>query len=142
MKLYETDYCRWTVETARLLRQGRFQEVDVEHVVEELEDMGNSRPRELRARVMRILEHLIKLDLPSSQIVEYNDSQWRRAMARQRIEIEDLLKESPSLCQTLDGKMLAEAYRKARRMIQDEYGVNLPQACPYEWQDVLPPQEH
>ena len=41
--LYDEDFAAWTSETARQLRAGRLSEVDVEHVAEEIEDMGKSR---------------------------------------------------------------------------------------------------
>jgi hypothetical protein len=39
--LYDTDFFEWTQRTAHRLRARRFAEVDVEHVAEEVEDMGN-----------------------------------------------------------------------------------------------------
>ena len=41
-KLYDEDFGLWTAEAARLLREGRFAEIDVEHVAEEIEDMGKN----------------------------------------------------------------------------------------------------
>ena len=41
--LYDEDFAAWTSETARQFRAGRLSEVDVEHVAEEIEDMGKSR---------------------------------------------------------------------------------------------------
>ena len=38
---YDRDYAEWAAETAKLLREGRLQEVDLDHVAEEIEDMGN-----------------------------------------------------------------------------------------------------
>ena len=37
---YDQDYYLWFVDQARLLRNGMWQHVDVEHLAEELEDMG------------------------------------------------------------------------------------------------------
>jgi Domain of unknown function DUF29 len=38
--LYDRDFFEWTWQVARLLREGRFSEVDVEHLAEEIEDVG------------------------------------------------------------------------------------------------------
>lgn len=59
-KLYDEDFALWTAETARLLREGRFKEIDVEHVAEEIEDMGNRDHRELFSRLTLIIQHLLK----------------------------------------------------------------------------------
>jgi hypothetical protein len=37
---YDTDFFRWTQETAELLRQGHFEETDKENLAEEVADMG------------------------------------------------------------------------------------------------------
>ncbi len=60
--LYDTDFVEWTAQTADLLRQGRFDEVDLEHVVEEIEDMGKRDFRSARSQLRRMLLHLIKTE--------------------------------------------------------------------------------
>ena len=59
--LYERDLHAWSEVQADLLRRRRFAEVDLEHVVEEIEDVGGSLYRECRSRVRTIMEHLLKL---------------------------------------------------------------------------------
>ena len=58
--LYDEDFAVWTAETARLLRAGRFDEVDIEHVAEEIEDMGKRDKRELHSRLTVLILHLLK----------------------------------------------------------------------------------
>jgi hypothetical protein len=41
--LYDQDFYTWALESARGLREGRFADIDIEHIAEELEDMGKSR---------------------------------------------------------------------------------------------------
>src|SRR5262245_15447550 len=50
MEGYEQDFYAWTQRTAELLRAGRFEEADIEHVAEEIEDMGRRDVRELNSR--------------------------------------------------------------------------------------------
>jgi len=45
--LHDQDFHAWTLQQATLLRQGRWAEADIEHVVEELECMGASERQEL-----------------------------------------------------------------------------------------------
>src|SRR5690242_6255856 len=59
--LYEDDFSAWASETARLLREGRFGEIDVEHVAEEIEGMANRDKRELMSRLRILVLHLLKL---------------------------------------------------------------------------------
>jgi hypothetical protein len=56
---YENDFSAWALYNAQLLREGKFAELDVEHLIEELEDMGNNRP-ELANRFIILIAHLLK----------------------------------------------------------------------------------
>ena len=57
---YEQDFYGWTQEQARLLREGRFAELDVANVIEEIETLGRSERRELVSRLRVLLLHLLK----------------------------------------------------------------------------------
>jgi Domain of unknown function DUF29 len=46
---------------ADLLRRRRFADLDLEHVVEEIEDAGGSLYREVRPRIRTIMEHVVAL---------------------------------------------------------------------------------
>ena len=47
---YEKDIVAWANEQARLLRAGLFSQLDIEHIAEEIEDVGKSEQRELVKR--------------------------------------------------------------------------------------------
>ena len=57
--LYEQDFYAWAREQATLLRAGRYDELDLEHLTEEVEDLGGSLYRSVRSRVRTIIEHLL-----------------------------------------------------------------------------------
>ena len=42
---YDKDVILWSEEQARLLRAGRFAELDIEHLADEIEDVGKSDKR-------------------------------------------------------------------------------------------------
>jgi hypothetical protein len=48
---YDTDVIAWATEQAALLRSGRLAEIDIEHIAEEIEDVGKSEKRELANRL-------------------------------------------------------------------------------------------
>ncbi|MEA5449026.1 DUF29 domain-containing protein [Leptolyngbya sp. CCNP1308] len=58
--LYDSDYCRWLAETAGLLRSGRFDQIDVLNLAEELDDMGRSEKRAVESNLEVLLRHLLK----------------------------------------------------------------------------------
>jgi len=57
---YEQDVVAWANEQARLLRAKRFDLLDLEHLAEEIEDVGKSEQRELANRMAVLLGHLLK----------------------------------------------------------------------------------
>ena len=58
--LYQTDYSAWAAQNAELLRAGRYAELDIEHLLEELSDMGKSEQRALENRLTILIAHLLK----------------------------------------------------------------------------------
>jgi Domain of unknown function DUF29 len=63
--LYGTDFYAWTRHQAdelRRLKELRLNaELDLDHVAEEIEDLGNAVRKSVRSQVRRILEHFLKL---------------------------------------------------------------------------------
>ena len=57
---YDQDIVAWAIEQARLLRAGHFDELDIEHIAEEIEDVGKSEQREFAGRMAALLAHLIQ----------------------------------------------------------------------------------
>ena len=47
----------------RLLRAGQFSKLDIEHIAEEIEDMGHSQQDKLASHLLVLLTHLLKLML-------------------------------------------------------------------------------
>ena len=120
-KLYDTDFAAWAQSNARLLREGRLAEADTENIAWELEGLAGKDLRELQSRLMRIVEHELKLSTGDPSMRERNERLWRRAIARQEFEIEKLLQYSPSLASKVDEAMLMECYTRAVRLVSLEF---------------------
>jgi Domain of unknown function DUF29 len=60
--LYEQDFYAWSRRQAELLRLKRFTDLDLAHLIEEVEDLGETVYRSVRSRVRTIIEHLLKLE--------------------------------------------------------------------------------
>ena len=91
--LYETDFVEWTERTAALLRAGRFDEADIEHAAEEIEDLGRSERSAVASQLKRMLMHLLKQRIQP----ERDGVSWRRSIVEGRSEIEFRFDDSPSL---------------------------------------------
>lgn len=53
-QLYETDFSEWIHQTIQLLQAGRWQEVDIPHLVEEIEGLGKSERRGITSQLTRL----------------------------------------------------------------------------------------
>ena len=84
---YEQDLCAWSKAQAGLLRAGRFAELDLEHLTEEIEDGGGAVNRSVRNRIRTIVEHLLKLE--HSPAKEPRAS-WRATIRTQRVRLQDV----------------------------------------------------
>ena len=132
-ELYEQDLYAWSEGQADLLRRRRFSELDLEHVVEEIEDVGGSLYREVRSRIRTIMEHLLKLEHAAATEPRAG---WERTIRAQRADLaEDL---TPSLRPRIE-RGLARFYEAARieaaaaLRAHDEPAAAdaLPPTCPY-----------
>lgn len=133
--LYETDLYLWTQTQAALLRAGRWQEVDLHQLAEEIESVGGSQKSEIRNRLAILIQHLLKWEL-QPQKRKYG---WRTSIVEQRLQIEGLLDVSPSL-KAWPGEVLAKAYRLARVRAAAETGLgerSFPEACPYGLDQIM-----
>ena len=92
-QLHDTDFYSWTHEQAELLRQRRLDELDTEHLIEELWDMGASQERELESRLGVLIAHLLKWRHQPQR----RGKSWRATIKEQRYRIARLLTKNPGL---------------------------------------------
>ena len=134
---YDRDFYAWTQEQARLLREGRLSELDLDNLAEEIESMGKQQRREMRNRLALLLMHLLKWQYQ----VSHRTPSWRFTIREQRDEILQLLKDSPSLKAVMED-LFTDAYGKGRRDAADETGLSLkafPAEPPFALADALDP---
>jgi len=132
---YEKDFYAWLMKNAQLMREKRFADIDAEHIAEELESMGRSERRELSNRLSVLLAHLIKWQF---QAVKRSKS-WKNTITTQRIDIKELLNESPSLRYDIEQK-IDSAYEKAKLKAEDETGIDakiFPKNCPFSLEQIM-----
>lgn len=137
-KLYEQDFCLWLDTTAQLLKEGRFAQIDIDNLIEEIESMARSERRELKNRLRVLLEHLLKLNY-WQQEKEYNQRGWTDTIIEQRRQIEKLIEDSPSL-KSLLLELFSQCYNEARKDTIAKTGLSpntFPPESPFSLEDVL-----
>jgi hypothetical protein len=133
---YDTDFHAWAQEQAGLLRAGRFSQLDIEHVAEEIEDLGKRERRALQSRLGVLLGHLLKWCYQPEYV---NRKSWRATINAQRRSLAQLLDENPSLRAALP-QVIARAYADGLDLAVAEtpldYGA-FPATCPWSVDEIL-----
>jgi hypothetical protein len=142
-QLYETDFYAWTRQQAGELR--RFARtrpnlpLDLEHIAEEISDLGKSGHDAVFSLAQRIVEHLL--------LIEHSPATGQRLHWADEIDgFRDQMKRklSPTIRRHLkrdlravyaDGRRLVE--RKMRRHDEEQAAAALPADCPYTVEQVL-----
>ena len=127
--LYDTDYYAWALQNAELMKQGRFEDLDTEHLIEEIESMGASEKRALESCLIELMLHLLKWQFQKKR----RGSSWEISIHKQRIAIEKILHDNPSLKYQLYERVL-ECYVYAKRYAAAETklpSAKFPTECPY-----------
>ena len=144
-ELYEEDFYAWTRLQARELRRLRAQHLDtsldLDHLAEEIRDLGSEQLYAIQSQTTRLIEHLLKLEHSAH---DQPRRQWLLSVNGARREIER------RLTATLRKRLLAslpKLYRDARAdavlALEDhgepEAAASLPPACPYTLDQLLNP---
>ena len=134
---YESDVVAWSREQARLLRVGEFARLDIEHIADEIEDVGKSEQRELANRMAVLLAHLLKWRFRKDR----RSRSWIATIRVQRVAVERRLNRMPSLKASLrDPEWWANAWADAILQAANETGLDVTtfsDACPWEAADIL-----
>ena len=144
--LYDQDFNHWIETTIKQIQERRFQEVDWQHLVEELETMGKSEKRAFASNLMVLIAHLLKLrvqaDAPDS-----TKGSWYNSVIEHRARIKADLADNPSFNSLLE-EAIAKAYKESRNLAikQSKFaksGVRLPKEseysleCPFTADQIL-----
>jgi hypothetical protein len=132
---YLTDFNSWIAQTSQLLRERRWHEIDVTHLIEEIEDLGKSERRGISSQLTRLLLHLLKWQY---QPQRRSDS-WLDSITDARTQIELAIEDSPSL-RNYAAEQLEESYQRARRQAAQQTRMEIsvfPDVCPYSPERVL-----
>ncbi len=134
---YDTDVVAWANEQAQFIRAGCFDQLDLVHIAEEIEDVGKSEQRELASRMAVLLAHLLKWHYQPSK----RSKSWQFTIATQRKDVAYVLKEAPSLrTKFLDDAWVDLVWAKAKGQAETETGLEVatfPEACPWPMAKVL-----
>lgn len=133
--LYDDDFYGWSQEQANLLRTKRFNELDTENLLEEIEAMGRSERRELESRLEKLLSHLLKWQYQPSR----RGKSWLLTIKEQRRKFVDCLNENPSLRNKKEERLII-VYQYARLSAEKETNLSesvFPDQCPWTFDQIM-----
>ena len=124
--LYQQDLVAWCDDTVAKLKQKRFDDIDLDSLIEEIEGLAGRDRRELKNRLEVLLNHLLKRLYVESP----NDYRgWELTIREQRRRLSNLLEQSPSL-QSYLVEVFPHVWRVALADAKEDY----PQSkFPDEW---------
>ena len=126
---YDNDLYSWSLEQAALLRAQKFDQIDLEHIIEEIEDVSKSEKRALESFLETLLMHLLKWQYQPSR----RGRSWELTIMEQRRRLIDHLQDNPGLKGKLD-ESIKKAYYYARNGAEKETGLPgdvFPEICPW-----------
>jgi Domain of unknown function DUF29 len=138
--LYDEDFFEWTRRSADLLRKNCFAQADIDHVAEEIEDMGKRDQHETASQMTTLLMHLLKWQFqPPLRYTESGSSSWLSTIAEQRQQLTRVFQQSPSL-RRYAREILEEVYPDAIVRAAAETGLAeraFPAECPYTFDQIM-----
>jgi len=133
--LYDLDFYRWLQHQADTLRAGKFSELDLENLIEEIETVGRSEKRSLVSSLSLVLMHLIKWQYQP----DFRSKSWMFTIRNQRDEVRVILEDSPSLKAFME-TAIERAWEKALIKAEKETGIEserFPQTCPWTFDEFM-----
>ena len=131
---YDRDFYWWAQEQGRLLRAGRWSEVDRENVAEEIESLGREQFNKLESAIRVLLIHMLKWDYQPDR----RSRSWALSIKEQRIVLRNLIDDNPGLEPRIN-EAVTRAYEQARVAAANETGISdrvFPHVSPFSFADI------
>ncbi|MDJ0508888.1 MAG: DUF29 domain-containing protein [Crocosphaera sp.] len=136
-EIYEQDYYLWLVQTLELVKNKDVNELDWEHLTEEIEALGNEQRRKVKSYLRQLLIHLLLYRYWENEKT-YSGRGWLEEISNFRYELELLLKSKTLYNYFLEN--IEEVYQKARKRAIKKTQLSpsiFPEKCPFNIEEIL-----
>ncbi len=144
--LYDRDLQLWIEQTISQLKNGEFELLDIEHLIDELTDLGRSEKNILKSNLIILLAHLLKLRI-QHDVPDMMKGSWYSSVLEHRQRVLNNLADTPSLKSFLV-EAVEKSYPDSRKLAIKEgklakFGVAIPEqndyptTCPFEIAQIL-----
>ncbi|MBK1989384.1 DUF29 domain-containing protein [Sphaerospermopsis aphanizomenoides BCCUSP55] len=133
--LYQIDENLWLEETIILLKEKRFQDLDLNNLIEEFEALGNRDKNAVASLLEQIIRHLLLLHYWTEEY-EMNGNHWQTKIIGFRNQLERLLTNN---LQNYLHSELEKIYRSALKYVKQKtrFKIDFPEDCPYTLEQLL-----
>jgi len=132
----DDDFAAWIDHQVAALQAGRFEELDIEDLADEVESLARRDFKKLRSAIRVIIKHMLKWDYQP----ERRDVSWRKSINAARRRVWGELESSPSFRARLP-EAIAFVFPHAREEAWEETGVyklqTEPRECPYSFDEIM-----
>ncbi len=133
-ELYEIDDYLWLQETIKLLKEKKFNELDLENLIEELDDLGREKRHRVESFLEQIIRHLLLLEYWQSEY-EFNSAHWEAEVTAFRTQLRKYL--TTNLYNHLSTELIT-IYQDALKYVKRKSRLNtFPHQCPYTLDQLL-----
>ncbi|MFM6038544.1 MAG: DUF29 domain-containing protein [Sphaerospermopsis kisseleviana] len=134
-QLYKIDDYEWLLTNIELLKQGKFNDVDLENLIEELADLGNEKKNAVASLLEQIIRHLLLYQYWTEE-TERNGHHWQAEIVSFRNQLKRRL--TGNLRNYLSEEML-DIYADALKFVEvkTKFQVDFPPECPYTLEQLL-----
>ena len=133
-ELYEIDDYLWVERTIDLLKKKKFNELDLENLIEELEDLGRERKNKVESLLRQIIIHLLLLEYWSQEYQD-NAAHWQAEITEFRFQINGILTKN---LQNYLASKIELIYQNSVKYTKRKTNLNsFPKKCPYTLEQLL-----
>lgn len=133
--LYEKDFTAWSHEQAIYLRNKDFENLDIEHLIEEMGEMANSNKESIESYLGNLIMHMLKQKFQPDMFC----NSWNASITHARSRIKKIIKKNPSLWK-YPSEILEDCYRDALKAASEETKIPIRMfgnECPWTLNEIL-----
>lgn len=132
---HDTDFAAWLEEQISLMRQRKFEQLDMDNLLEEMKDLGHSDKSVIRSMWKQTLHHMLKWTYQPNN----RSKSWKKSILAHSKKARECYNDNPGFKQFLD-KLFSEAYEEARFKAADETSIDIdifPEICEWTYEQLL-----
>lgn len=132
---YGEDWAAWLQKQINLLKQRRYDELDHDNLIDEVEGLGKSDFKGFVSAIEIVLLHMLKWEHQPA----FQSKSWAQSIDEHRERITWELQDSPSYKARLE-EAVFKAYQGARYRAETQTGLSrrtFPVECPYDWTEIM-----